>query len=154
MTRKLRSTLLIGALTLSLMLTACGSQPETPAGGEAGSSAPAAGVAFNKVEFSPVSLEEAPAAVADWVNSNREKGGTFSVADGDDLYLVIAAGEKPSGGYEIELVSVGESEGTLEVVYKVNEPGPDVMVAMMIDYPVKIVKVQNHNLPVNFKVAQ
>lgn len=150
---KLHTAILTGALALSLLLAACGAQAPGPAAG-GNTNPPAAGsggIAYNELKYDVVSEEAAPAPVVDWLNANREKGGTTTIKEGDSVYLVIAAGEKPTGGYDVEVVSVGDSEGKVEVVYRVTSPAADAMVTQALTYPVKVLKVNTFDLPVEFK---
>ncbi len=60
-----------------------------------------------------------------------------------DEYKVIAvfSGEQPTGGYEIEVERIAETEGSLRVYIQETSPDPSDMVTQALTYPYHIVRV-------------
>ncbi|WP_298145468.1 protease complex subunit PrcB family protein [Flavobacterium sp.] len=65
-------------------------------------------------------------------------------------FVVLSAGEKPSGGYGITVVDVKESEKEVEVYVKKTEPSANAYLTMAITYPICIVQI-NSKKPLVFK---
>ncbi len=151
------------ALILAVALTGCGgaapdqaSQPKEPVKTEQGqTNPPAGGIAYLPTTYEVVPPGQAPSAVARELEQMRARAGTKAVVVDGTTYAVITAGEKSNGGYSVEVTSIGDSEGKLEVVYKVNSPKPGTMTTQAITYPSVVVKFQNTaDLPVTFREAK
>jgi hypothetical protein len=52
-----------------------------------------------------------------------------------ETLVTLHAGERPTAGYEIEILGVTRSGGLCTVEYRVDPPGPDAIVAQVISYP-------------------
>jgi len=44
---------------------------------------------------------------------------------GDHRYILVTAGEKPTGGYDVSIIELEESEGGLVVWVELTEPEED-----------------------------
>ncbi len=86
--------------------------------------------------------EDVSKEIQEWVEANRIEEGTYRFEE-SNLYL-ITAGEKPTGGFSLEIVDEALENGTLTVIYKLNRPGPDDMVTQALTYPTVLFEVQEH----------
>jgi hypothetical protein len=77
-----------------------------------------------------------------WYHANRKtKGVHFKNHDGA-AYILAAAGEKPTGGYGIDIEGVYlESPGRIVVEADVTSPDPGMMVIQVITYPSALIRV-------------
>lgn len=66
-------------------------------------------------------------------------------------YVLITAGEKPTGGYAVTVEEVREVDGRLELVVRFTRPSPGQMVTQVITYPYDLVVLENETLPITVK---
>ena len=72
------------------------------------------------------------------------ENSTVTVEDIDfseDMVVAVFMGEKPTGGYSIEIKDVLKKKDHIEFLIEVDEPGPDDMVAQVITSPYHIIKL-------------
>lgn len=65
--------------------------------------------------------------------------------------LAVFAGEKPSGGYTIQVERITQTDQTVIVYVTETAPGPRDITTMMITYPYQVVKIPHTSLPVRFR---
>lgn len=63
------------------------------------------------------------------------RGFTVLTASDGAVWLVIAAGEKPSSGYGISVEAIRMRDGIVTVKVAETAPGPDMMVLTVLTYP-------------------
>lgn len=68
-------------------------------------------------------------------------------------FIVLSAGEKPTGGYGITVIDVKEKVQEVEVYVKKTKPAPNAFVTMAITYPICIVQI-NSKKPLVFKEVE
>jgi len=61
--------------------------------------------------------------------------------EGSPFYIVICAGEKNTGGYDIEIVGVDYQDGALTITVKETSPEPGDMVTQAFEYPCCILEL-------------
>lgn len=65
--------------------------------------------------------------------------------DWDKQMLVVAsAGQKPTGGYRVEITSLAVKDGTLTVRWKLHSPAKDAIVTQALTYPGEMVLVDRY----------
>ena len=62
-----------------------------------------------------------------------------------DLVIAVAAGQRPTGGHEIAVTQVTQSNGELRVEVLETSPGPNCMTTSALTQPVDVVVVQGVN---------
>lgn len=84
-----------------------------------------------------------PEAIEHWVEALRGVEGVYVRRDGDLQYVLVAMGERPTGGYQVELNDVIETADyiLLEVVYRT--PGAGDLVSQALTYPCLVVAVRS-----------
>lgn len=84
-----------------------------------------------------------------WYESvNQIKGVCSLVVDGD-TYVYIGAGQKSSGGYELNLESATEVRpGSLYVTARLSKPAPDADVITVLTYPSVLIKFENQTFDI------
>jgi hypothetical protein len=77
----------------------------------------------------------------DFYKSNYMTKGIYSLVDGEWMYVLVAAGEKPTGGYGLTINSITEvSKGTAYIHATLISPEEGSMVIQALTYPTVIVK--------------
>lgn len=79
-----------------------------------------------------------------WFDDNNKTKGISYIRDGKYIYALIGAGERPTGGYSIDLNEIYYSNNnTVFISAKVNPPGDNVRVIMMITYPSMLIRIES-----------
>ncbi len=71
----------------------------------------------------------------------KNKGYIWFEQEGGKSVVVIFAGEKVTGGYAVELVSVAPADDRIDIVVKETAPDKDAMVIQAVTYPYIIVRI-------------
>ena len=87
-----------------------------------------------------------PKKIAETLEHLKRQRGYFvfnpkDYVTGNDFYVLISAGEKPTGGYSINIDSLTLQNNTLKVVIKEQEPDARDGVIQVITYPLVVVKM-------------
>lgn len=67
-----------------------------------------------------------------------------------EMVIAFFLGEKPTAGYEVEIVEIAQLEGRLVVRVQVKSPPPGVALLQVLTQPFHIVRLFRHDLPVEF----
>jgi hypothetical protein len=146
MQKKLFITIVILA---AILLAGCGPQA-TPAPPPAPLPAPAPDPTPAPAPVPPGLDEPLPVAVQAWVEDSRDMFLAQSRKVGDTLYLLVTYGEKPTGGYMVEIGEIVVSAGKISVPVSFKKPGPDEMVTQALTYPYDLKVMEALDLPVEF----
>ena len=85
--------------------------------------------------------------LSNWQIKNFKTKGIYSVADGGWTYVMVSAGQKPTGGYSLKLDGITEgSKGLLYFHTTLKAPGKDDMVTEVLTYPNIIVKIKKDDI--------
>ncbi|MCB2288622.1 protease complex subunit PrcB family protein [Clostridium sp. CS001] len=108
------------------------------------SSAPMQSIVNNKIKFEVVNTEDAPQALMEMINKRKEEKGFIYTIDDSSGYTYIAVmnGEKPTGGYSIEVTGIEDNEGRTNVLVNELAPAKDIFVTQVITYPYTIVRAK------------
>lgn len=91
----------------------------------------------NKIDFEIINQESLPSQLKDSLNQcKKQKGFKFYENQSDGyIYISIFAGEKPTGGYGIKVLSVEDNEGKTNILVKEIVPSPNAIVTQALTYP-------------------
>lgn len=105
--------------------------------------------------YEPMKPDETalPAEVEAWVEDSRNKFMAQTLEHEGLLYLLVTYGEKPTGGYTVEITDITEQEGKIVVTANFTEPGEDEMVTQALTYPYDLAVIDDPGLPVEFKAT-
>jgi len=78
-----------------------------------------------------------------WIGARTGTAGVFIKKFGEYRFVLIAAGEKPTGGYSVEIVKAAASGGDWVVDVRFVAPKPGDMVIQIITYPYGFVKIKD-----------
>ncbi|ABR47692.1 copper amine oxidase domain protein [Alkaliphilus metalliredigens QYMF] len=80
-------------------------------------------------------------AVSKWYQDKFDTQGIHSLIDGEWKYVLVSAGEKPTGGYSIQIDSITEvTQGTAYIHATLQSPNRDDMVTQALTYPNVLVR--------------
>ncbi|WP_352420343.1 protease complex subunit PrcB family protein [Proteiniborus sp.] len=133
---KLISLLLVMILSLSLF-TACSKENTSTVIGDIDFEVVGSDALINN------KLEE-------WYNENYKAEGISSIDFEGHKYILVSAGEMPTGGYSVEITSVVGKEDSILVNAKVNAPKPDEMVTEVLTYPNALIRISKDSRKVDF----
>ncbi len=94
--------------------------------------------------------EELPAEIEGWIEENKYGFGGHTHVYDDQLYILATYGERPTGGYSVEITEIVEKEDQLEVSVHYTAPEEGEPVTQAITYPYDLVIVEETELPVDF----
>lgn len=125
---KLISLILIMILSLSLFI-ACSKGKNTSA-------------IIGDIDFEVVGSDVlTDSKLEEWYNGNHKEEGISSIDFKEYKYILVGAGEMPTGGYSVEITSVVGKEDTIIVDAKINAPKDDEMVTEALTYPNALIRV-------------
>ncbi|MBC7324959.1 MAG: protease complex subunit PrcB family protein, partial [Moorella sp. (in: Bacteria)] len=83
-----------------------------------------------------------PEEVKKWAAANSRQPFAGSFTSGQWRYIFIAAGEKPTAGFRVEIINIhDDGRGKLTVRYRVTGPPPGRMAAQVITYPYVLARI-------------
>lgn len=92
-----------------------------------------------------------------WINKikfeGKTKGAPYVKFD-EDMVIAVFQGEKPNGGYSIEITGVYEEKNKIVAEVKEISPGQNCINTEALTSPFEIVKVPKTDKPVEFKISQ
>jgi len=125
--KKIVSLVLVIVFGLSL-LTACSSNNKS--------------VVIGDIDFELIDSDTlTDNSLKEWYDENNNKKGLSFLDFKEHKYILVGAGEKPTGGYSVEVISVVGKEDSIIVNAKVNAPKADEMVTEAITYPSILLRV-------------
>lgn len=110
---------------------------------------PPQGITVNDIAFEKVDLNTLPEASRNFIDSTKEKKGYVYWQEGDSYYIAIFAGQKPTAGYEINVLSVEDNEGNTNILVETSSSSG--AAATVITYPVVLIKASG--ITNNFNVT-
>ncbi len=139
------------ALLLSFALTLTGvpaASVQAPAALSSAVTAPAHSSVSQPVAYQVVSAPYPQQVAAVWQDV-RKQGGHQVVHTDDATYVVIGAGQRPTGGYTLAVDSVQQGEdGSLVVRVHENKPSPGAMRTQVITYPTVVISLPKTSQPI------
>lgn len=93
-----------------------------------------------------------PEFIQEKLNQIKQQGGVATVTDDQYTYVLLALGERRTGGYDIKVLGTQEkkdpSGSFILVQAKEIRPAPGSMVIQVITYPTAVYKIPKTTLPV------
>ncbi|MDD4238812.1 MAG: protease complex subunit PrcB family protein [Desulfotomaculaceae bacterium] len=104
------------------------------------------------VPFKIASLDDdsVPQEIKAWAAANILQPFTGSKTLGEWSYLLITAGEKPTAGYSVGIISISGSSDKLKVYYWVDGPEPGQVAAQANTYPYVLIRILANRATVEF----
>lgn len=87
--------------------------------------------------------QDLPEDVRRWVEEHKSQLGIFQQTFGEQTFILVAWGERPTAGYAVEVRSVERVDTQrLRLTVRLSEPGPGDAVAQIVTYPQAVVSVK------------
>ena len=149
---KLAALVIAGAL----LLVGCGGAPGGGSGGPSGSSPNTSeggettgdgqgtehpGTGQEGAGWEEATIDGLPDEVRSWVEEHQQQMGIFQEVFDGRTYVLVAWGEKPTGGYAVEVTDVTVDGETLHLAVALSEPASDATVTQALTYPHALVAV-------------
>ncbi|MFA5384175.1 MAG: protease complex subunit PrcB family protein [Eubacteriales bacterium] len=103
------------------------------------------------VPFKIISMddESIPQEIKKWASVNIPLSFTGSKTSGKWNYLLISAGQKPTAGYSVGVISIYGEKDKIKVYYRVDGPAPGQFIAQVITCPYVLIRI-----PANKKIVE
>lgn len=83
-----------------------------------------------------------------WVEEREKRRGTHHADFGDKTYILVAWGEKPTGGYAVRIEEILAGRDADVVVVRLTAPGPTDVVTQALTYPFDLAAFKRRGRPV------
>ncbi len=100
------------------------------------------GTETGAVTFQKAALEDLSGDIRNSVHLDRAEQGYDILQSGSDYYLVVYAGERPTGGYAVEITAITSGGEKTQVTVREAAPAQGAMVTQALTYPFDIVKLE------------
>jgi len=91
-----------------------------------------------------------PPAIHSWLTESLTLFIGQSYSYKGMLYILVTYGEKPTGGYSVEITEVTTGADRVKVNARFREPGKDELVTEAFTYPFDLAVIEDPGLPVEF----
>jgi len=88
-----------------------------------------------------ISLRDLPEPVAEWFEERKDIKGAYVYQHPDHVYIMIAAGEKPTGGHKIDVKDINLEDFPRVITIEFVPPAPEAIVTQVITYPSFVMSV-------------
>lgn len=100
-------------------------------------------LAYETIKISSPEFEKImKGAFAEWYQKNHKIEGLHSYTLDADRYLLLSAGEKPTGGYYLENLTLTGREKEIEVKAQLRSPQPGEYVTEALTYPHLLIRIK------------
>jgi len=106
-----------------------------------------------RIELLQVNRRDVPEPVARWIDTSlllSVTGFADTKEHGDTTYILVARGQRPTGGYDVRILdATRRSDEGIDVRVSFTRPPPDAMVTQVITYPHAIAAIRLTDISVN-----
>ncbi|MHB1420593.1 MAG: protease complex subunit PrcB family protein [Bacillota bacterium] len=139
------SLLLIALIGAMLLLSSCTTKKAEQLNTQTGP------VAYQVLDTSSDSFEQLPGDVVMWYEDNYRKLDLHSLIINEDEYVLLSAGEKPTGGFSIEEFQLNGLADEIQVAASLRAPGAEDIVTQALTYPHLLVKIKADQRQLTFQ---
>ena len=93
---------------------------------------------------------EIPGRLKTKIEENKTTAFKITYKDGEDLYIAVGYGERPTGGYSIAVNDLYLGENAIHITTTLIGPSKDETVTQVLTYPYIVVKTAFREEPVVF----
>lgn len=104
--------------------------------------------------FEIVTGQDVPQKVNEKIFQKQKEQFGFTYRDGDTMYIILGFGIQPTGGYSIQIVALKDTEDKIVVEANLVAPQPEDVVSDRESYPFIILKVQESQKNVQFRLNE
>ena len=96
----------------------------------------------NSLSYTLVEYDDLPEDIKVLVNLQEKQPLVKTIkGKGNNTYVFISLGERPTGGYAVKITNVKIANGTVVISYKEVKPPKDAVVTQQLTYPWVVLKV-------------
>ncbi len=110
------------------------------------------GIPFERIDLAREG-DRLPAEVRSWAEVASRRRGEHVRHRGDHTYILVAWGEKPTGGYSVRVEEVARGRRGEVVVVRLTAPRPGDVVTQALTHPFDLVRTPRLKRPVIFAYA-
>lgn len=139
----------VSLLAIGMITTACRSESKDRSAVEHASIESQETVSFIRPD-----AEDRPEVVRNWISMLLELDRSpvwHTMVQDDMMYIYIGWGEKPTGGYNVEVSEVNKRSGELIVTATFRAPTPGQMVIQMITHPFDLIAIEKKDAQVRIE---
>lgn len=96
-------------------------------------------ISIDSPEFAKLNQED----FADWYQDNYKVAGLHILIRGEDRFVLLSAGEKATGGYYLENLTLTGQEKSIEVKAQLHKPEKGDIVTLALTYPHLLFKIKD-----------
>lgn len=97
--------------------------------------------------YEEINLQDIPEELTDWVEENRKAQGIYFKSTEDKTFILISAGEQPTGGYFLQLNSATVvAPGSIYLSAQVIPPAQDMMVTQALTWPCMLIAIEGSDI--------
>jgi len=100
------------------------------------------GIAVNKIKFENLQYDELSEDKKELVDKLKASRGYYAWEENGSYIILISLGEKPTGGYTVEVDYIEDNEGVTNIIVKEEAPAAGDVVTTVITYPYVLVKAK------------
>jgi PrcB C-terminal len=147
--------LLLSCASYIAFLPLCGGA--TSLAGAGGDDAPltfrslAQGTASGIIAPQELVVASAPAWQALWTQHAPSEPSPPPIDFAIELIVGIFLGQQPTAGYQVQVIRVERRDTEVRIIYQVNRPPPDALVAQVQTQPFQLISVPRVELPLRFE---
>ncbi len=105
------------------------------------------------VEVAEIELEALPDEIEEWIEYSSTIWLGQARTIGDATYILVTYGEKPTGGYGVEIQEVMEYQEEILVSVSFREPAEDEMVTQALTYPYDLYVIEATDKTITFEAT-
>lgn len=110
-------------------------------------------ITVNEIDYELIDPGELDPKIQQDIETLKMKRGYYYWKAEEEPYIIfIGAGEKNTGGYGLDVLSVGDQEGKTVITVEQTEPEPESMVTEVLTYPYVVIQVEG--VTENFQVKE
>lgn len=139
----LRQVILMGCFVLILAFTGCGSETDGSKGSSESDAAAKPDSSKAQVEFRQEPVEQLPEEVKNHFDrlTSSPQGGHASIPHGSRIFLIVSAGQRPTGGYQVKITDIVRKGETVHIYAEEIAPAEGSTVTQAITYPAAVVSI-------------
>ncbi|GAA5344199.1 protease complex subunit PrcB family protein [Planifilum fimeticola] len=139
----LRQVILMGCFALILAFTGCGSEPDGKHGSPGSEASAGTNSSGTPVDFQEEPVEQLPEDVKKHFDrlTSTPQGGHATIPHGSRIFLIVSAGQRPTGGYQVKITDILRKGETVHIYAEEIAPAKDSMVTQAITYPAAVVSI-------------
>lgn len=104
------------------------------------------------LEYEIAQSKDLPQKVNEKIFNKQKEQFGFTYRDEDVMYIVFGFGEQPTGGYSIQVAALKDETDKIILEANLLPPGKEEVISPSPSYPVMILKIQDNDKDVSFRL--